>query len=435
MRSKQLIWILAFLILGSIAVTGYLLYDTYPVTFYLVQGIVLVELVLFVLIYKDLIKPYKALSDGVTLMREQDFATRLRTVNNPDANRLIDVFNHMMEQLRSERQMIRQRNHFLDLLIDASPLGLVTFDYDGRIDEINPAGLRLLKLTNLDQVKNKTLEESGNEMLRQIAIAPPEEYTILRKNGYNTYRVFRSTFLDRGFNRPFVFIEELTGEILKAERKSYENILRVMSHEVNNSVGAISSTLNVLQDIAASDDSGEWSDVRTALDASASRCVSLTRFVQNLASVVKIPEPCYSNVSLNELAQSVAALTYHDCKSRRIRQTLRLAPLDITLRLDGIQFEQILINIIKNACESIGHDGEIRIVTTNSPATITIEDNGPGITEDVKQKLFTPFFTTKATGHGIGLMFVREVLLNHNFSFNFDSRDGWTRFQIRFEKN
>ena len=105
---------------------------------------------------------------------------------------------------------------------------------------------------------------------------------------------------------------------------------------------------------------------------------------------------------------------------------------DRTIEVDGVQIEQVLVNIIKNAYEAIGQNGEIRITTQPSPVSILIEDNGPGISEDTQKKLFTPFFTTKSSGQGIGLMFVREVLTNHHCQFSLSSDNGWTRFTILF---
>lgn len=432
MKSKHLIWILAFLVFGSIAGLGFLLRENHPVVFYVTEGLLVFEVALFVILYKNLLKPYRSLSHGVRLLREQDFSTRLSPVNNPEANNLIEVFNQMMDQLRSERLLIREKNQFLDLLINASPLGFIILDLDEYITEINPAGLRLLSISDMSSVGGKSLQTCDHEMLRGLAALDRENHTVVYKQGPHIYRCIRSTFVDRGFNHPFILIEELTGEMLKAERKSYESIIRMMSHEVNNSVAAISATLEVLGDVLRSYPTEDSEDIRVAVEASADRCVSLTKFVDNLAGVVKIPEPCLSDVELNELVSSVAALTFHECQSRRIEQSLTLSEENPGLRIDGIQFEQILLNIIKNAYESIGQGGEIRIATSSSPAMISVEDNGPGIPEEVKDKLFTPFFTTKTGGQGIGLMFIREVLLNHGCTFSLATEEGWTKFRIYF---
>ena len=242
-------------------------------------------------------------------------------------------------------------------------------------------------------------------------------------NSYCIKGESRHLLIDSGFNRPFVLIEELTQELGRIEKASYERIIRMMSHEVNNSVGAIGSTLDVLSDVLHGDETGSWDDLQPAVDASIDRCGKLARFVGDLADVVRIPEPVLAEVSLNELARSVEALTRVECERRNIRLELSLAPEEPRVSVDGIQFEQVLVNIVKNAYEAIGRDGEIRITTAADPVSIAIENDGPAISEAVKAKLFTPFFTTKPTGQGIGLMFIREVLNNHGLRFSLSSPD------------
>jgi signal transduction histidine kinase len=149
--------------------------------------------------------------------------------------------------------------------------------------------------------------------------------------------------------------------------------------------------------------------------------------------VVKIPLPVLQKTDLNRLARSVEALCSPECNRRNIRITLLLSDNPIPVKIDSIQLEQVLVNLVKNAYESIQANGEIRIITQPSLPQLIVEDTGPGISEEIKEKLFTPFFTTKPQGQGIGLMFVREVLLNHGFKFTFDTQeDGKTRFCIFF---
>ncbi|MDR1091428.1 MAG: PAS domain-containing sensor histidine kinase [Prevotella sp.] len=340
----------------------------------------------------------------------------------------------MMAQLKAERLQVREKNHFLDLLIQASPQGVVILDFDERITEINSAGLRLLNISDINEVKGRTLPESDLIIGKQLAGLKPNEDLVIRSSGITMYRCSRSSFIDRGFAHPFILIEELTHELLKTEKKSYENVIRMMAHEVNNSVGAVSSTLNVISDTLRQDESNELADVLPAVEASFDRCRHLGEFISNFAEVVKIPRPTLSKVSINELAKSVDALTRIECRRRNTQLTLYLTTDTDTAYIDGIQFEQVLVNIVKNAYEAIGEGGEIQVVTNSHPLSIMIINNGPDISDEVKQKLFTPFFTTKSKGQGIGLMFVREVLLNHRCKFDLSSKDGWTKFEILFNE-
>lgn len=435
MKSKILFWLLVILVFGALLSIGFLFYKTDIYKFMIIEGVAILAIILFIILYYRLIKPYQIIADGMELLKEQDFSTRLRLISDSEANKLISIFNKMMDQLKDERLQVREKNHFLDLLIQASPQGVIILDFDDHISEINPSGLRLLDINNINEVKGKKLSDSGISIGSQLEMLKASEDVVIRSSGITMYRCIRSSFIDRGFSHPFILIEELTHELLEIEKKSYENIIRMMAHEVNNSVGAVSSTLNVISDILRQNDNNELSDVLPAVDASFDRCRHLGYFISNFAEVVKIPEPSLTETDLNELARSVDALTRLECKHRNIGLKLDLTEDNNIIRLDGIQFEQVLVNVIKNAYEAIGENGDIRIVTRSNPLSIQIANNGPGIPDDVKQKLFTPFFTTKSSGQGIGLMFVREVLINHNCKFDLKSENGWTRFDIYFPEN
>lgn len=432
MKSKLAIGVLLLFLSGILlgALFVYFQYEGKPL--WVLPGLLVLPAGLYFFLYSKLVKPYLQILSGMRLLNEQDFSTRLRPVKNKEAREMAEVFNRMMGSLRNERLSVREKNRFLDLLIEASPQGIIILDSNERITDINAAGLRFLGLSGVDEVKGKRFRETGLELAGSLASMQRGADLIVRPSGGYSYRCTRSSFTDQGFEHPFILIEELTRELLQIEKESYERIIRMMSHEVNNSVGAIGSTLHVVSDIINSGEQGAWSDVLPAVDASSDRCRHLAQFISNLAHVVRIPQPALTYISLNEQARAVDALTRIECQRRDIKLTLHLSPEDHLVCVDGIQFEQVLVNIIKNAYESIGSGGEIRILTSLSPLSIIIQDNGPGITDEINEKLFTPFFTTKTSGQGIGLMFVRDVLVNHHCRFNLYTSDGWTRFEIYF---
>lgn len=434
MKSKLLtgviITLLSGILLGGLFV--FFRYEEKPL--WILPGIVIIPVAVYFFLYSRLIKPYMQILSGMRLLSEQDFSTRLRAVKNKEAREMATVFNRMMSNLRNERLSVREKNRFLDLLIEASPQGIIILDFNNRITDINASGMRLLHIPDMVWVKGKRLDEADFELAPALASMGNEGDIIVRASGGYSYRCIRSSFVDQGYEHPFILVEELTRELLKIEKDSYERIIRMMSHEVNNSVGAIGSTLHVVSDIINNGEQNAWEDVLPAVNASSDRCKHLAQFISNLAHVVRIPQPAFASISLNEQARAVDALTRFECQQRDITLTLQLSPKDHRILVDGIQFEQVLVNIIKNAYESIGTGGEIRIITSASPPSIIIQDNGPGITDEVNEKLFTAFFTTKPTGQGIGLMFVRDVLVNHHCRFNLYTSEGWTRFEIYFEE-
>lgn len=432
MKSKVLFIILVCVVLGSLSFCGFTYYHKNTELFFIIEGLTLFCSFIFIVLYRKLIKPYQLLTNSMELIKEQDFSTRLRPIPNSEANKLIEIFNKMMDQLRNERLSVREKNHFLDLLIQASPQGVVMLDFDSHITNINLSGLRLLEIKQLESVVGKKLDEIPNAVCKQIATLQSGDEAIFRVGGIVQYRCTASSFLDRGASHPFVLIEELTHELLATEKKSYESVIRMMAHEVNNSVGAIGSTLNVIADIAELSQDEEWKEVLPALAASSERCGGLSHFVSNLAEVVKIPEPNLGRVDMRQVVETVVRIAYAESKRRNIRIEFSPSQEPFWVEADAIQFEQVLLNIVKNAYEAIQQDGDIVVAVFPESQTLEVRNNGPEITEQVKQRLFSPFFTTKSNGQGIGLMFVREVLMNHGCRFGFYSENGWTVFRLNF---
>ena len=431
MKSRILFFILAFIVLASLATCGFLTFATNSKGFFIIEGITLLSTIIFITLYRKLIKPYQLLTNSMELIKEQDFSIRLRSIPNSEANKLIEIFNKMMDQLRNERIHVREKNHFLDLLIQASPQGVIILDFNNRVTTINPNGLRLLKLKSVADIEHKKLSEVvNNTICQQLSNLTEGGETIIRVGGITQYRCTVSSFLDRGATHPFILIEEITHELFNTEKQSYENIIRLMAHEVNNSIGAIGSTLSVVNDICTEIESDQLSDLVPAVTASHDRCIHLSTFVKNFAEVVKIPEPTKTETNINRLLTNIVQLNHIQFRKRNIEVVLDLSAQDLIISADPIQLDQVFINIIKNAYEAINYNGIISITTSINPQKIEIKNNGPELSKQVQEKLFTPFFTTKKQGQGIGLMFIREVLLTHNYDFNFYSKDGWTIFEI-----
>jgi nitrogen fixation/metabolism regulation signal transduction histidine kinase len=436
MKSKFIFWLLVLIVFGALIFFGIQNFQSDRTTFFIVEGITLLALILFIILYRRLIRPYKIIADSIELLKEQDFSTRLRSIPDSEANQLILVFNKMMDKLKEERLQVREKNHFLDLLIQASPQGVLILDFDNYITDINPSGLKLLNIKDKNTILGKKIKDTPIAIAQSLAELQSGDDIVIRYAGINAYRCVRSSFFDKGFNHPFILIEELTDELLDAEKKSYEGLIRTMAHEVNNSIGAIGATLNVLSDIIKESDNQELSDVLSVIDASLDRCSHLAKFVSNFAEVIKLPAPHKTEVDLNELIKSVVILTSIECQKRNINLELQLPEENQKARIDVIQFEQVLMNIIKNAYEAIKQNGIIRIeISTHvigyeKRNCIIIKNNGPEISEEVSQNLFVPFFSTKPAGQGIGLVIVREILRNHNADFKFYSENGWTIFEI-----
>ena len=429
MRIKGFFGILVFLLLVLGGGLLFLSSRLNMIYFYIGEGLVLFILCYLPFFYRKIVKPLNSIGSGMELLREQDFSSRLSPMGQYEADRIVNVFNRMMEQLKNERLRLREQNNFLDLLIKASPMGVILTTLDEDLSELNPMAQKMLGVRQED-VLGKKMNEIDSPLAAELANVPKGETATVRLNDSNIYRCTHSSFIDRGFQHPFFLIESLTDEVMKAEKKAYEKVIRMIAHEVNNTTAGITSTLDTVEQALSAEEGMD--DICDVMRVCIERCFSMSRFITRFADVVKIPEPTLTPVDLNDLAFTCKRFMEGMCADRNIKLRLEIDETLKEVKMDASLFEQVLVNIIKNAAESIEKDGEI-IVRTLSPATIEVVDNGKGISKEVEAKLFSPFFSTKPNGQGIGLIFIREVLMRHGCTFSLRTyADGLTRFRILF---
>ena len=431
MKLKSFFFILAFLLAVVWAVLLFIATKENGWKFYLIEGLITLSLVYLVYFYRKVIKPLNSIAGGMDLLRAQDFSSRLAPVGQREADRIVQVFNRMMDQLKEERLRLREQNHFLDLLISVSPMGVIILTLDEKISMTNKAALEFMDEGPEENLIGKGMDELNGTLAEELKRLPKGATETIRLSNSRIYRCSRLSFIDRGFAHPFYLIESLTADVMKAEKKAYEKVIRMIAHEVNNSVAGIASTLDTVNDALQTIDDTE--DLQEVMKVCIERSFSMSRFITNFADVVKIPEPQLEEVSLNDRVFACKRFMENVCQSRNIDLQMNLCEENPTVSIDTSLFEQVLINIIKNAAESIGEKGCITILTSASPLMLEIGDTGQGISKETETMLFTPFFSTKPNGQGIGLIFIREVLMKHNCNFSLRTYpDGITRFRICF---
>ena len=380
-----------------------------PLLLFAVEALFALSIAVSIRLIRGLFVPLDLIQTGAELIAERDFTSRFVPVGQPEMDTLIDVYNRMIDRLRDERLAAEEQQQLLQKIVDASPAGIVICDFDGGIQQMNPAAARVL----------------GEMPLPEIAAG---ESKLVPHHGSRRTRVSRAEFRDRGFAKSFYLIEEMTEELRLSEKSAYEKLIRMMSHEVNNSVGAVRSLLESSLRYAPQVGEADRDDFTNALQIASARIDALNRFMAAFAEVVRIPPPVKSPARVAELVERVAALLRPELTDRNIRLQLELddrASYDV----DESQFEQVILNIFRNAIDAVHRDGEIR--ATLRDATLTITDSGPGIPESSRAALFTPFFTTKRDGRGLGLTIVQEILANHGLPFELrNARAGGAEFEI-----
>ncbi len=404
--------------------------EKYSVLFFTVEVLIIVSFGLSIKIFKDFIRPLDIISSGIESIKDKDFSTKFLKIGHSELDNLIEVYNKMIEQLRIERTKQEEQNLFLAKLIEASPSGIIILDLDEKIYEINNSALKILNSQKTDLLKNK-LEKTQIHFLKVISQLAQDESKVLKLDGSRSFKVQKSQFLDRGFPRTFILIEELSKEIHATEKQSFEKVIRMMSHEINNSIGAVNSILESILDFKSEISVENREDFSNALEVSIERNSHLNSFMKNFAEVVKIPIPNKEKINLNEFISDIQKTMKVFCQQKNIELSTEIEQNEVFIFADKLQIEQVLVNAIKNSVESISENGAILLkVNQNS---LTIQDNGKGIPHEIENSIFTPFFSSKKNGQGIGLTISREILSNHKFNFSLKTLpNGLTEFRINF---
>jgi len=415
LRTKYILFVV---IIHLVALTlTWFIFNNDKVWFIVSEVFVIISIVIAIQLYRQLIQPLKTLMQGVDAIKDRDFNVKFLSTGKHEIDQLTDVYNQMMDELRTERTRQEQQHFFLEKLIFTSPTGIVILDFDDNVQQINPKALQIIG-SAANQVLNYPIEKLTHPLFEQIKLLRSGETVVVKADGINTYKLQKSHFIDRGFSRHFIMIEDLTAEIVAAEKNVYGKVIRMMAHEVNNTVGPVNS---IMQSALKTDqlwEGHQFNTLKDALQVAVDRNQNLNFFMRNFAELVKLPAANKQPVDLHQLVNAVTKLMGIKAMEKEIEFKFQLVDDPFKIMADEQQMEQVLINIVKNAIEAIDFKGEITFTTTSTKKSLVIADTGSGISVEQTANLFSPFFSTKKDGQGIGLTLVREILVNHDFEFS-----------------
>ncbi|MFZ6745198.1 sensor histidine kinase [Undibacterium sp. JH2W] len=383
------------------------------------------------------------------LLQDENYASRIKQDSNKEINELVVLFNRMLEALYKERLELGEQRGFLDRLLEATPTAVIVFDFDGKISLMNASAQDLLGVTEIARLSLPELLQDHaiagkRELLGSLHDLLPGESTVYSDTEGRRYRCQRNQFTDRGFKRDFLLIDEITAELASSEKATYEKLIRVLAHEVNNTVAATGSVLESLLFYSGQLQAEDSHDFVTAITAVRKRNGNLGEFIERFTRVVKMPEPELKPHDLAAMLDGIIYLYRQQCNELGISFYWKVRE-DIPLQmLDGHLMEQALLNIVKNAIEAVETSVKLglqetgyvsielrRDIHTQRAIILSIRDSANLLSEVPHGQLFTPFFTTKKGGQGIGLMFVREVLNRHGYGHKLMANaQGETSFDI-----
>ena len=419
---------LLHLLLGG---TLYLLLQDKILFFLLSELGLLVSFSLSIGLYKKLIRPIELMKSGTDAIKDGDFTVKYVKTGSREVDALIDVYNQMIDSLRTEKTRAVEQSYFLEKLIQASPIGMIIMDYDGLISDINPIAKKILKIQ--DDWKGCAVTDFNHPLILPITQMESGDKRLFVQNGYERYRVQVDTVVHRGFARKFFIIEDLTKEILASEKEAYGKVIRMMAHEVNNSMGAINSILQTVYEYGFNQEDAD-PELKASLNIAMDRNKNLAKFIDNFADVIRLPIPQKNKQNLNTLLMQAGTLWKNAATDKNITFVYDLYEKDLMIEVDATQIERVIGNALKNAIESIEKEGQIIIRSRPQPLSFSIIDSGAGLSTAAKEHLFKPFFSTKTDGQGIGLLLCRDIVENHGGEITLftNDEDHLTYFEVIF---
>lgn len=379
-------------------------------------------------------------------VRYDDFSVRFAAnQDDPTFRELSRQFNDVLDAFRQVRADKEANSQYLQTIVQHVNTGLLAFDESGRIELINNAALRLLGLYRLKTLKD--LQEDNPELQSLLQNLISGESVLFQASADRQLSISSTAIRMRGKLIKLVAIQNIQSELESKELEAWQNLTRVLRHEIMNSVTPIASLVSTMRDIVQQEmeqpDHGPtetWQDLNEALEVVENRTNGLMNFVNAYRTFTSIPKPNMDLVLVLPLVQRITSLFAPTLREKGIRLTYDIQPEGLQIIMDQDQIEMVLINLIKNAVEILEGQPNARVDIrssldqTTQRATLEVSDNGPGIEPDKLEQIFIPFYTTKEDGTGVGLSLSRQILQLHGGVLSVDSQLGnGAKFSLVFK--
>jgi nitrogen fixation/metabolism regulation signal transduction histidine kinase len=384
-----------------------------------------IDLLLFLLwlgisfnLKQRIVRPLQTLSNILAAIREGDYSIRGRRAASGDAlGEVMLEVNDLGQTLREQRLGAMEATALLRTVMAEIDVAVFAFDGEQRLQLVNRAGERLLAQPAA-RLLGRTSQELGLSECLTGPLAGPHTMQMVFPGGVGRWDVRRSTFREGGQQHQLLVLTDLSKTLREEERTAWQRLLRVLGHELNNSLAPIKSVAGSLADLMHRDpEPSDWrEDMHHGLAVISSRADSLARFVESYSKLARLPPPRLEPLKIGTLVSRVASL------ETRLPVNVVSGP-DVIVRGDDVQLEQLLINLVRNAVDaSMETRGGVEVgwQQNNGQVEVWIRDEGPGLASTAN--LFVPFFTTKTQGSGIGLVLSRQIAEAHGGTLTLENR-------------
>jgi len=433
----NLLWRLALILIAGYAGVHFLLHTPY---WMLSIWLFAIAVLLTVGMIRYAEKNYRHLGDFLMGIDQDDFSYLANVRKIKKDSRLGSAFNHIADLIEGLRLEAETSFQYLQTVVNHVEIGIVCYDEQGRISLFNKAARDLLGVSRLSHVR--FLQKSHPAFYQLIRDILPGERKLFRleKEG----RLYQLSVLATQFKKgtvgfKLISFQNIKGELEEKEMESWYRLTRVLTHEIMNSAIPISNLSGMVYETLVSEEGGmqdlenlrqdEADELMMSLRTIQSRSRGLVSFVNTTRRITRLPDPELQTTGVIALVKRVVSLYAPKMKEQGVRHALEVPPGEIHVKADPGQLEQVLINLVQNALDAVREREHpsisFRIRETPEDQTeIRIIDNGRGMSREVLENLFVPFYTTKKNGSGIGLSLSRHIIHNHRGKLEISSREG-----------
>jgi signal transduction histidine kinase len=364
-------------------------------------------------------------------------------------NRLVEHYYEIIDTLKALDIDKNAKYQYLKTIVQHVGIGIITFNKAGEVQIINTAAKRLFRITHINNISELSkLSESLVNSFEMLKTGGRDLIKIINNEETIQLAVFaiELTLKDEEFK--LVSVQNIQTELEENEMEAWQKLVRVLTHEIMNSVTPISSLANTLEEdikyrIDGDGQGKEMSkddmeDLHLAIKTILKRSEGLIRFVTDFRSLTHIPKTKFSEVAIKDLFEHIELLMKHELEQNQIDYKRSITPPELKIKIDQELVEQVLINLIKNAIQAL-KDEPVKIIALsaflkdNKHIIISVKDSGPGIDEEAQSKIFIPFYTTKKSGSGIGLSLSKQIMRQHLGTISVKSKlNEGTEFVLRF---
>ncbi len=434
------------LVIGTIMLLAYVVFES-PNSVNSTFLILVITIQIYFLI-RSIDKTNREITSFLSSIKYDDFTTTYPTSGRGQSmNELYNEFNNVIKKFREIRADKEANYHYFRTIVQHVGIGLITFNKLGDIQIINSSAKKLIGVESLNNIfELSKVSAKLVESLVKLKTGGSALIELTNEGTKTQLSVYVIELVLRGEEFKLVSVQNIQSELEEKEMEAWQNLIRVLTHEIMNSVTPLSSLAatvetnlvdNIEDDVPIEKE--ELEDIYLAVQTIKRRSEGLIRFVTDFRNLTRIPEPKLQEIEVKKVLDHISLLLNHEMASKDIDFRLNIVPTGLMFNIDKELIDQVLINLLQNAIHALDEIESDKMIILNAfineygRPTLTIRDNGVGIDEEALGKIFIPFFTTKKQGSGIGLSLSKQIMRKHGGAITVKSvMNEGTEFTLRF---